>query len=66
MENDLESIKKFAKTSIWDFKRTLEVVLSEMDITDFVPGVYDLHSAFMIAVKEEQDKAKNYLKTVEG
>jgi hypothetical protein len=55
-----------AKTSNWDFKRALEVVLSEMDITGFVPGVYDLHSAFMIAVKEEQDKAKIYLKTIEG
>ena len=63
MENDLETIKKFAKTSIWDFKRALEVVLSEMNITGFVPGVYDLHSAFMIVVKDEQTKAKKYLES---
>jgi len=63
-ENDLETIKKFAKTSIWDFKRALEVALSEIGIVDVVTGVYDLKSSFLIAVADEQIKAEKYLNSI--
>jgi hypothetical protein len=66
MENDLPAIKKFAETSIWDFKRALEVALSELGIEGIVPGVYDLNYKFMALVKEEQDKAREYLKSIDN
>ena len=39
METDLATIKKFAKTSIWDFFRALEVALSEFRHNHHPSGV---------------------------
>jgi hypothetical protein len=64
--NDLPTIEKFTEKSIWEFKRALEVALSEMGIAGMVPGVYDLNETFVIAVKHEQDKAREYLKSIEN
>ncbi len=61
MDNSKINVEKFAKTEIAAFKRTLEVVLSEMGIEGMVPGVYDLFSEFMYAVHKEQIKAREYL-----
>ncbi len=58
----INPVEKFAKTGISEFKRALEVVLSEMGIEGMVPGVYDLFGEFLFIVKKEQDKAKDWLK----
>ena len=63
---DISAIEKFTERSIWEFKRGLEVALSEMGIEGMVPGVYDLNEAFVIAVRHEQDKAREYLKSIEN
>ncbi len=59
---DPSPVEKFAKTELAAFKRTLEVVLSEMGIEGMVPGAYDLFSEFTYAVYREQDKARQWLK----
>ena len=63
--DDLSNIEKFTEKSIWEFKRGLEVVLSDMGVKGIIPGVYDLNEAFVIAVKREQDKAREFLKNAE-
>jgi hypothetical protein len=63
---DLSNIEKFTERSIWEFKGVLEVALSEMGIKGMVPGAYDLNEAFVIAVRHEQDKAREYLKSIEN
>jgi hypothetical protein len=37
--NTLSTIKIFAETSIWDFKRALEVALLELGIEGITPGL---------------------------
>jgi hypothetical protein len=64
--DDLSNIEKFTEKSIWEFKHALEVVLSDMGVEGIIPGVYDLNEAFVIAVKNEQDKAREYLKSIEN
>ena len=56
MEDNKQIIGKFTNTSIWDFSRALEVILSEVGIQGSIAGVYDLYSAFLIAIKQEQEK----------
>jgi hypothetical protein len=63
--NDLTNIEKFTEKNIWEFKTALELVLREMGVKGIIPGVYDLNEAFVIAVKKEQDKAREYLKNAE-
>jgi hypothetical protein len=55
------AIEKFANTSIWAFKRALEVALSELGIESQVTGVYDIEYSFIALVKKEQDKAGIFL-----
>jgi hypothetical protein len=62
--NDLPAIKKFAEISIWDIKRALEVALSETGVEWVIPGVYDLNTPLMVAIKNEQDKVREYLKSI--
>jgi hypothetical protein len=64
--NDLSAIENFTEKSIWEFKRALEAALGEMGVEGIIPGVYDLNEAFVIAVKNEQDKAREYLKNIEN
>jgi hypothetical protein len=64
--DDSSNIEKFTEKSIWEFKRALDVALSEMGVEGIIPGVYDLNEAFVVAVKNEQDKAREYLKSIEN